>query len=165
MSQYLIRPGDGTRVAMGGLVVGLTVESDRTGGALAITEQGLDSGRLIPPHRHEHEDEYLLVLEGTLGARIGDEELEAVRGSYLIAPRRLFHAFWNPTDEPVRFLGIVSPGGFERFFEEFGHAFTTDDPDVVAARRRDLGARYGLEYEPTWIPRLHDRYGIKPLGD
>jgi len=164
VSQYLIRPGDGTQVSMGGLAIGLSVPSDLTGGALAITEQRLDEGRLIPPHRHEHEDEYLLVLDGTLGARIGDEELEAVGGSSLIAPRRLFHAYWNPTDEPVRFLGIVSPGGFERFFEEFGQAFEAEDPEVIAVRRRELGARYGLEFEPTWIPQLNERYGVKPLG-
>ncbi len=164
MSQFLIRPGEGTHVSMGGLAVGLALPSGRTGNALAITEQDLDAGRLIPPHRHEHEDEYLLVLEGTLGARIGDEEVEAARGSYLIAPRRSFHAYWNPTDEPVRFLGIVSPGGFEGYFEELGRAFATDDPEVVGTRRRELATRYGLEFEPAWVPRLHDRHGVRPLG-
>jgi quercetin dioxygenase-like cupin family protein len=150
---------------MGGLVVQLKVESDRAGGVFAVTEQGLDAGRLIPPHRHENEDEYSFVFDGTIGARIGDDELEAVRGSYIVAPRGLFHAYWNATDEPVRFLSIISPSGFERFFEEFGEAFKANDPEVVATRRRQLGAKYGLEYEPTWIPRLNDRYGVKPLGD
>jgi quercetin dioxygenase-like cupin family protein len=165
MSRHLIRPGDGTDVSMGGVTVGLKVRADRTGGALALTEQRLDVGRLIPPHRHEHEDEYLLVLDGTLGARVGDDELEAVRGSYVIAPRRLFHAYWNPTDEPVRFLGIISPGGFEHFFEEFEEAFAAGDADAIAARRRQLGVTYGLEFEPSWIPRLHERYGVTPLGN
>jgi mannose-6-phosphate isomerase-like protein (cupin superfamily) len=150
---------------MGGLVVGLPVGSDRTGGTLAIMEQRLDAGRMIPPHRHEHEDEYLVVLGGTLGARVGDEELEAVRGAYVIAPRRLFHAYWNPSEEPVRFLGICAPGGFERYFVEFAQAFSSGDPDVIAARRRELGVRYGLSFEPTWIPQLHERHGVRPLGD
>ena len=164
MSRYLVRPIDGVHLSMGGMSVRLTVNSDRTGGVFAVTEHGLDERRLIPPHRHQHEDECSFVLEGTIGARVGDDELEATPGSCILAPRGLFHAYWNPTDRPVRFLTFITPGGFERFFQAFQHAFDADDPDVIAARRGQLGPEYGLEYEPTWIPRLKDRYGVVPLG-
>jgi quercetin dioxygenase-like cupin family protein len=152
-------------MSLGGLGVQLKVQSDRTGGAFAITEQGLDARRLIPPHRHQHEDEYSVVLEGSLGARVGDDELHAAPGSYIIAPRGLFHAYWNPTDQPVRFLSIITPSGFERFFEQLQQAFESKDPDVIAARRRQLASEYGLAYEPTWVSGLEDRYGVKPLGE
>jgi quercetin dioxygenase-like cupin family protein len=165
VSSFLIRPTDGPRLFMGGMGVQLKVMSDRTGGVLAVNEHALDMRRLIPPHRHEHEDEFSYVLEGTVGARIGDDELEAEPGSYIIAPRGLFHAYWNPTAQPVRFLTMITPGGFERFFEEFHQAFEDEDPDVIATRRRQLGSEYGLEYEPAWIPGLHDRYGVIPLGE
>jgi mannose-6-phosphate isomerase-like protein (cupin superfamily) len=164
MSRYLIRRMDGVRLSMGGMEVRLTVPSDRTSGVFAVTEHGSDERRLIPPHRHQHEDECSFVLEGTIGARVGDDELEAAPGSCTIAPRGLFHAYWNPTDQPAGFLTVITPGRLERFFEEFEHAFAADDPDVIAARRRQLGPEYGLEYEPTWIPGLTDRYGVLPLG-
>ena len=115
---------------MGGMGVQLKVISDRTGGVLAVNANALDVLRLIPPHRHDHdhehehehddedEDEFSCVLERTVGARIGEDEREAEPGSYIIAPRGLIHAYWNPTARPVRFLTIITPGGFERFFEE-----------------------------------------------
>ena len=87
MSRYLIRPIDGVHLSMGGMAVRLTVPSDRTSGVFAVTEHGLDERRLIPPHRHQHEDECSFVLEGTLGARVGDDELEAAPGSCILAPR------------------------------------------------------------------------------
>jgi len=145
--------------------VRLRVQRDWTGGVFAVTEHGLQARRLIPPHRHEHEDECSFVLEGTIGARVGDQEFEAPPGAYIVAPRGLFHAYWNPTGQPARFLSIITPGGFERFFEEIQQAFEADDPDVVAARRRELGSEYGLEYEPAWMPGLKERFGVTPLGE
>ncbi len=164
MSRHLIRPIDGVHLSMGGMAVRLTVPSDRTSGVFAVTEHGVDGRRLIPPHRHQHEDECSLVLEGTIGARVGDDVLEAAPGSCILAPRGLLHAYGNPTDRPARFLTIITPGGFERFFEQFEQAFKAAEPDVIAARRRHLGPEYGLEYEPTWIPGLLNRYGVVPLG-
>jgi uncharacterized cupin superfamily protein len=43
-----------------------------TGGAFAVVEDPIEPGRLVLPHFHLHEDEYSYVLEGTIGARVGD---------------------------------------------------------------------------------------------
>jgi uncharacterized cupin superfamily protein len=61
----------------------------------AVVEHPIEPGRLVLPHVHQHEDEYSYVLEGTIGARVGDREVVAGPGSYLIKPRGLMHTFWN----------------------------------------------------------------------
>jgi hypothetical protein len=36
----------------------------------------------------------------------------------VVKPRDQWHTFWNACDEPCRILEIISPAGFERFFQE-----------------------------------------------
>jgi uncharacterized cupin superfamily protein len=73
-----------------------------TGGAFAVVEHPIEPGRLVLPHVHKHEDEYSYVLEGTIGARVGDHEVAAVGpGSYLLKPRGLMHTFWNAGQRPA----------------------------------------------------------------
>jgi uncharacterized cupin superfamily protein len=56
-----------------------------------------------PVHTHSAEDEYSIVLSGTLTAQVGDEIVEAGPGAVVAKPRGVAHAFWNAGDEPVRF--------------------------------------------------------------
>ena len=69
-------------------------------------------------HMHEREDEYSFVLEGRVGVQIGDEVAEAGPGELVAKPRGIPHSFWNAGDEPARLLELISPAGFERYFEE-----------------------------------------------
>ena len=71
-----------------------------------------------PLHRHTREDEYSFVLEGRMGALLGDDVVEAGPGDLVFKPRDQWHTFWNAGDEPCRILEIISPAGFERFFAE-----------------------------------------------
>ena len=96
------------------------MESDDAGGGLSVVEVGIPAGTLVQPHRHAHEDEFSYVLEGRLGARLGDDELELTAGAAMVKPRGVPHALWNLGPEPARILEIVAPGGFERYFEEVG---------------------------------------------
>ncbi len=63
-------------------------------------------------------DELSHVLEGQIGARVGDEEVTVGPGCDVLKPRRVPHTFWNPGPGPARILEIISPGGFERYFEQ-----------------------------------------------
>jgi len=80
------------------------------------------------------------VVEGQLGARIGDEIILRDPGDYVLKPRGIPHTFWNPTDRPARLVEIISPAGFEQFFAEAGELFkkTRPDPEKIQA----LGAKY-----------------------
>jgi hypothetical protein len=58
-----------------------------------------------------------------------------------------------------RILEIISPAGFERFFQELsdmGGAIEAD-PEALAA----LNARYGLEMQPGTVPGLLERFGLR----
>ena len=151
----------------GGFGVIFKVFGTETGGRLAIVEHPIWPRMMVMPHVHEREDEYSFVLVGTIGARIGDREIEASAGSYVLKPRQVPHAFWNPTDQPARILEMISPAGFENFFDELGQLVTSFDgqgdriaPADRAARVGELAAGYGLRYLPEWIPELEAKYGL-----
>jgi quercetin dioxygenase-like cupin family protein len=102
--RIVVEPGEGPAVWLGGMGVVYKVSGADTGGAFAVVEHPLDPGWLVLPHVHLHEDEYSYVLEGTIGARVGDHEVVAGPGSYVIKPRGLMHSFWNVGPAPARLL-------------------------------------------------------------
>jgi quercetin dioxygenase-like cupin family protein len=103
----LVKLGEGRSVSLGGMGVVFKVSGANTGGAFAIVEHPIDAGRLVLPHVHRHEDEYSYVLEGTIGARVGDNEIVAGPGTYVIKPRGLMHTFWNAGPGPARLLEMI----------------------------------------------------------
>ena len=152
----VVKPGEGRSVWLGGMGVVYKLPGTDTGGAFAVVEHPLEPGRLVLPHVYE--DEYSYVLEGTLGARVGDHEVVAGPGSYVIKPCGLMHTFWNAGPDPVRLLEIISPAGFEKYFAELADA---GDP----SRRQELAAKYGLTYSSDWIAGLTSKYNLKLLGE
>jgi mannose-6-phosphate isomerase-like protein (cupin superfamily) len=153
----VVKPGEGRSVWLGGMGVAFKLSGAVTGGAFAVVEHPIEPGRLILPHVHVHEDEYSYVLEGTIGARVGDHEVVAGQGSYVIKPRGLMHTFWNAGPGRARLLEVIAPAGFEKYFAELAEA---EDPD----RRQELAAKYGVTYSDEWVAELTSRYNLELLG-
>ena len=59
-----------------------------------------------PLHLHTREDEYSFVLEGRMGALLGDDVVEAGPGDLVFKPPNQWHTFWNAGDVPCRILEI-----------------------------------------------------------
>ena len=98
------------------------------------------------------------VLKGTIWARVGDQEIEAIPGSYVWKPRGVLHTFWNPGPEPARILEVISPAGFERLFAQVAELMeqpteTTEDEVYELCRQ------YGLSFDRAWVPELERRFG------
>jgi quercetin dioxygenase-like cupin family protein len=148
----------------GGMISGIGVrfmiDGAETSERFSLVEHPMPPRSLAAPlHRHTREDEYTFVLEGRVGALLGDEVLVAEPGDLVWKPRNQWHTFWNPTDEPARILEMISPAGFERFFEELlelGGALKAD-PAAMA----DLCDRYGLEMQPDTVPGLLERFDLR----
>ncbi len=128
------------------------------GGSFALVEHTLPPRGLgAPLHRHANEDEYSYVIEGRLGAQLGDEVVEAGPGEVVRKPRGQKHTFWNAGDEPLRFLELISPAGFENYFREIAPLLEEHDQAGV----QQVAARYALEIDFATIPQLAERYGLE----
>jgi mannose-6-phosphate isomerase-like protein (cupin superfamily) len=60
-------------------------------------------------HLHREEDEAWYVLEGRLGFRVGDDEVEAGAGEAVFVPRGTPHSYWNATAGETRYLLVMGP--------------------------------------------------------
>ena len=152
-----IEPGQGRSV----LHAVFKFSSEDTRGLLTILEVVLEPGRMVPPHQHVEEDEYLFVIEGEIGARVGDEELIAPSGSYLSLPRGIPDVFWNPTDAPIRVQVSVTPAALERYFDELAVIIRESSPEEIESARTELSEKYGQPLVKDWIPELKARHGLR----
>jgi quercetin dioxygenase-like cupin family protein len=164
MSQFMLSPREGKSVWLGGLGVDFKIAGEQTGGLFSIVEHPIDPGVLVPPHTHTREDEFSYVLEGEVGARIGDQVLQATPGCYIVKPRGVLHTFWNAGPQPARLLEIISPAGFEKFFMELADLLGGDGPPDFE-KIAQLGNRYGQTYDMNWVPELTAKYNLKLLGE
>ena len=89
---------------------------------------------------------------------LDDDTVFAEVGDFVFKPRDQWHTFWNAGDEPCRILEIISPGGFERFFDELAERMAS--PDFEPSQLAEVAGRYGLEVDPESIPRVCEEYGL-----
>ncbi|MFF4090074.1 cupin domain-containing protein [Streptomyces nigra] len=164
--RFVVEPDEGKSIWLAGIGVDFKIRGEETGSQFSIVEHPIEPGRLVPPHVHSREDEFSYVLQGKVGARVGDEEATAGPGSYILKPRGILHTFWNAGPEPARILEIISPAGFEGFFAALGTAGeTASDPAEFLQRRAELGEQYGLGFSDEWVAELTARYQLKLLGE
>src|SRR5918912_528070 len=143
----IVGPNDAQEGFLGSIGVRFMIDGFEAGERFSLVEHPMAPRALAAPlHLHTREDEYSFVLEGRMGALLGDEVVEAGPGDLVFKPRNQWHTFWNAGDEPCRILEIISPAGFERFFAEvvdLGEAI-----NAAPSALEELTRRYGLEMRP-----------------
>ena len=158
-TRHVLGPEEGEHAHLFDLGVRFMIEGETTGGAFSLVEHPLPPRALgAPVHSHRPEDAYSYVLEGRVGVQLGDDVLVAGPGDLVFKPRGVPHAFWNAGDEPARLLELISPAGFERYFEELVTLFPAGKPDP--AKIGPIAARYGLEIDPSTIGSLCAEHGL-----
>lgn len=147
---------EGPYAELGGCGARFLVWGEESGGGFAAVEHPVPPRSLCAPlHRHDGVDEYSFVLEGTMGALLGNEVIHVEAGELAFKPRDQWHTFWNAGDEPCRILEIISPAGFEHFFREWDAGMRDGSLDPEA-----LGRRYGIEFELGSIASLCEEHGL-----
>jgi mannose-6-phosphate isomerase-like protein (cupin superfamily) len=159
-STKIISAADGVEGFLGSIGVRFLIDGADAAGRFSLVEHPMSPHALAAPlHRHTREDEYSFVLQGRMGALLGEEVVEAGPGDLVFKPRNEWHTFWNAGGEPCRILELISPAGFEQFFRElhgFGGAMNAD-PEEFAG----LCERYAVEMQPGSVPELAERFGLR----
>jgi mannose-6-phosphate isomerase-like protein (cupin superfamily) len=159
----IIGPREGKFVDLQSVGVRFMIWGAETGGTFSLVEHPIPPRTLVAPlHLHEREDEYSYVLEGRMGAQLGDDVVYAEPGDLVFKPRNQWHTFWNAGDTTCRLLEIISPAGFEHFFNELGERMAEAKAVSVAQVPNlvELGAHYGHYFQPESIPRLCQQHGL-----
>ena len=164
MAAEILGPRDGKVGFLGSVGVRFMIDGAKSGGGFSLVEHAMSPRALAAPlHRHTREDEYSFILEGEVGALLGEEVRTGKSGDLIFKPRNQWHTFWNAGDRPARILEIISPAGFEEFFRELVElgGVTKAEPETLAT----LCSRYGVEIDPGSVPGLVERYGLRFPGE
>src|SRR5215510_2507628 len=135
-TKTVLADGEGLRLQSGpGRDLIFKVTGDDTGGAFDyfIVEVSPRSGP--PLHVHHLQEETIHVLKGHFKIRIGDEIFYLKEGGFAYLPSKIPHAFLNLTDEPGELIVVYTPGGGNKFYEEFGPISRNGSSDrkIIAA--------------------------------
>jgi mannose-6-phosphate isomerase-like protein (cupin superfamily) len=148
----------------GNLRAELKVAPEDSEGGVAVVEHTLPPQKLAAPlHRHAREDEISVILEGRMGVQEGDEVATVDAGEIAVKERGVWHTFWNPGPDTLRFLEIIAPGDFARYFGEVADLLPDDESDIdeeTAAEMAALHEQYAFELDPESVPELLDRHDL-----
>jgi mannose-6-phosphate isomerase-like protein (cupin superfamily) len=149
----ILAPGEGTSVSVPGATIVFKAPSGLGVSNFLVAEFTADPGFPGPrPHLHRVHEEVFYVLEGVFDVFLDDQTVRLGAGALVTVPPGVLHDFRNPGDRPARWLGIIAPGGLERYFQEIHDLAVAGE--LTDARRRELRLRYDTE-EPDTIPAGH----------
>jgi mannose-6-phosphate isomerase-like protein (cupin superfamily) len=147
--------------------------SSDTGGEAIVLETFVKPGGFVAAaHVHPHQEERFEVLGGSVGFRLGREELVAGPGERLTVPAGTPHRFWNAGEKEARFACEVRPAlQFEQLIETMfalaaeGKTNRKGMPNplrlaVIANATFDT---VRLPFPPAWVQRMGLAIGA-PIG-
>ncbi|MFD2512562.1 cupin domain-containing protein [Pontibacter locisalis] len=150
-----IKADEGDKFDFGGFGVQWKIDGPDTGKRFSVVHHPLAPRALAAPlHYHHNEDEYSYVIEGKLGAMLGDDVVIAEPGTWVLKPRGQWHTFWNAGDSPCQIIEVISPAGFENFFREVAAAW--GDMSKFA----EINKKYSLDMDFDSVPGLCERFGL-----
>jgi quercetin dioxygenase-like cupin family protein len=107
------------------------LRSEQTDGQVAIVE--LPGGGRPPLHHHDF-DETFYVLAGELTFQLEGEVFTRRAGQLAFAPRGVPHTYANLSGKPARALLVITPAGFERYFDQIAARITGIELPPEAAK-------------------------------
>jgi quercetin dioxygenase-like cupin family protein len=148
----VVTPDEAEVLALPEAALGLLADASASGGALGVNTLRLDSGADgAEPHYHAQSWEVFYVLEGRAEFLVDHEIRTVDRGSLVMLPPGLPHAFGAAAGSAARLLVVVTPG-VERF-DYFRHlqrvALAGEPPQTLGAEDQDRFDVHFLD-RPEW---------------
>jgi quercetin dioxygenase-like cupin family protein len=113
---FVLEPGEGEEVTVGGSPYFLKARADDTAGAFSFMEINLKSGSEPPPHIHHKEVELFYLLDGEMTFVTGGQTIPAQSGGLVQLPIAMPHFYSVLGDGTAKALLISIPGGLEDLF-------------------------------------------------
>jgi mannose-6-phosphate isomerase-like protein (cupin superfamily) len=147
--------------------------SSDTGGEAVVFEAFVDPGGFVAAtHLHPHQEERFEVRAGSVGFRVGHDEVVAGPGDRVTVPAGTAHRFWNAGATEARFVCEVRPAlRFEQLIESMFRLAADGRTDrqgmpnllrlaVIADATFDT---VRLPFPPAWLQRIGLAL-LAPLG-
>jgi quercetin dioxygenase-like cupin family protein len=143
----IIVPSEGVgKLDILGIPMFIRIHGRDTGGVVSSVESHDVTGGGPPPHIHYNEDETFQVLEGEYEWTVGGDTFVAGKGTTIFAPRGIPHTYRYLGSDPGRLMCVITPAGFEGFFEEIGALDSEQQKDIPLVM--EIGGKYGLQFLP-----------------
>ena len=98
------------------------------GGALDYVVLDVQPNSGPPLHVHLKQQETIHFVEGRYKVQLGEEVFTCERGGFVCIPPGTPHAFMNIAETSGQCIITFTPGGSERFFEEFSPVVRREGP-------------------------------------
>jgi mannose-6-phosphate isomerase-like protein (cupin superfamily) len=109
----VLAPGQGRAYPMGRISAVFKADEAETESRYSVSEWFLEPHTQGPGTHSHPEDDLFYVIEGTMSVLVGEEWIEAPRGSFVLVPGGVAHDFENRGSVRAGILNFSSPGPFE----------------------------------------------------
>jgi mannose-6-phosphate isomerase-like protein (cupin superfamily) len=139
---YVLTPGEGRSIDLGGFGMTVKASADQTGGAFSLLEADEPADFGPPLHIHRDAAEAFYVLEGEYHIFLDGREWSCPAGSFIYIPAGLPHGF-RVGRVASRKLNIYTPAAMVGYFDEVADAVAAGDVDPDALSR--IANRYAMD--------------------
>lgn len=151
---YVLRHGGGRAFLLIDQVGRCLAGAEETNGAMAMMTLEGPAGRPIPLHFHNEEHEFFYCHRGPIQLWLNDESRILQRGDFGYVPPKAIHAYALHGNH-AGFIGPITPGGWERFFDLTGIPYAGAAPFPVGFRPEIPFAKFGQaehDFDMTYLP-------------
>jgi mannose-6-phosphate isomerase-like protein (cupin superfamily) len=142
---FILRPGEGRSIDLGGFRMSVKATGDETDGAFSLLEAQEPAGFGPPLHIHRDAAEAFYVLEGEYIIFVDGQEASCLAGSFIFIPAGIPHGF-RVGGVASRKLNLYTPAAMVGYFDELAEPAKVGDVD------------------PAVVAQIADRYGMDVIG-
>jgi mannose-6-phosphate isomerase-like protein (cupin superfamily) len=148
----VVLPGQGELALTGATQLMILEDGSTTSHRLGIAEITIAPHTAGPPqHRHARHDEGFYVVAGIAQFTVGQQTIQAPRGTLVMIPPGAPHTFANVGDETVVLLNTFTPDHYVQYFRDLRDMIKAGQPMSVQAVGATM-ARYATEPATTFAP-------------
>ena len=139
---FVLRPGQGRSIDLGGFRMSVKANREHTGGAFSLLEADEPPNFGPPLHIHRDAAEAFYVLEGEYIIFLDGRELRCPAGSFIFIPAGVPHGF-RVGNVASRKLNLYTPAAMVGYFDELSKAI--EKGTVEPALLSDIATRHSME--------------------